>query len=121
MTSFVFLAHREAAKAPKKPAMRPIKDVGGKVVGHVITEHRHRPGRIYRWELAEQDSAGNISPLGWSVQHCGHATALRPYWMSDDKERPLTHDGASTWRHVAEARSALLEAYQGSLIPRTAG
>ena len=114
---FAFVAYRDKPRRPASERLRPVKATSGDVV--VAIKAPAETGRIYRWELAELDPDSEPRLTGWFVEHCGHPTALRPYWIGDARGQRLKRDGLMTWVHVRKARAALVEAYLDALIPRT--
>lgn len=74
--------------------------------------HKGLFGRNERW----------THPLivGVTVRHCGHPTALRPYYVTVDGGGPLVLDGSlhgRTWPQLVLAQQAVLEALRAAIAP----
>jgi hypothetical protein len=82
------------------------------------TRYRQRPG----W-VRLRGGCGGLwlhESSGWTVQHCGHPTALRPYYGIPSREIPATAEvrAAVTLGQFTDADSPILLAPHGGAFSR---
>ena len=69
-----------------------------------------RPGwhRLKRGHFAHH-------PSRWQVKHCGHATAIHPFFVVDPDGKHVAANGARAFDSVKEARNVVDELIDGRL------
>jgi hypothetical protein len=106
------LAFFKAAAAPAIPAAAPlpppvVDEATGQFGFHFYAEHVAPPPPL--WRRVDGDPSKSKltaeweSRTGWTMQHCGHPTALYPWQLWDPAGNEHREQNGHTWRRLRDA------------------
>lgn len=89
-----------------------VRTAGGELAGLIVVE-KHRRSERPGWRVLVPRQSSKYVQLehvasGWTVMHCGHPTALRPYAAHRGDGMPFR----GTFRHLVELQELVERAWQ---------